>query len=334
MPVQAARAEDCLALVETVVRDRAGANLAAIAHRVVHGGQRFPGHCRIDEQVIAELGKISDLAPNHLPSEIAFMAASLRHFNEVPQIACFDTVFHRDMPRVAQILPLPRRLETDGVRRYGFHGLSYTYLMQRLPDFIGEKARGRVILAHLGSGASMAAVKNGKSIDTTMGLTPLGGLVMATRSGDLDPGVAGYLERSQGVSGQDFEHMAYAESGLKGISETSGDVRDLLEHEAGDVRAAEALAVFCYQARKWIGALTAALEGVDVLVFTGGIGEHSAILRQRICDQLDWLGVTLDPAANRGADQCISAPSSKVMVFALPTDEEREMADIAIELIR
>jgi acetate kinase len=208
--------------------------LTAIAHRIVHGGPAFTDHCLITPDVIAGLRKIEALAPNHLPPEIDLIEAAQKQFPGVPQFACFDTVFHRDMPDVAKLLPLPRRL---CVRRYGFHGLSYTYLMGKLPEFIGDKAQGRVILAHLGSGASMAAVKNGKPIDTTMGMTPLGGLVMATRSGDLDPGIQSYLEKTQGISSQGYEYIVYAESGLLGISETSKDIRDLLKAEQSDPRA-------------------------------------------------------------------------------------------------
>ena len=303
---------------------------AAIAHRLVHGGPDFTDHRIITSEVIAGLKTIADLAPNHLPAEIALIEAAQQQFPDIPHIACFDTVFHRDMPDVAKRLPLPRRL---GVRRYGFHGLSYTYLMGQLPQLIDDRAKGRIILAHLGSGASMAAVKNFRPLDTTMGMTPLGGLVMATRSGDLDPGIQSYLEKTQNISSEAYEHMVYAESGMKGISETTGDIRELLAHEGSDPRAADAVQSFCYSVRKWIGALAAVLEGVDVLVFTGGIGEHSQIIRQRICDDLDWLGVTLDMGANVHGEQCISAPQSKVLVFALATDEEQVMAEIVVRLL-
>ncbi len=332
-PVEAARLADSLPILRKSIADAGFGSLSGIAHRIVHGGPEFMDHVRVTPELLDGLGKIEALAPNHLPAEIAFVEEALRQFPDVPHFACFDTVFHRDLPPFARLLPLPRKLEGQGVRRYGFHGLSYASIMGKLPELIGERASGRVIIAHLGSGCSMAAVKNGGSIDTSMGLTPLGGLMMATRSGDLDPGIAGYLAKTQGLSGEAYEHMAYAESGLLGISETSGDVRDLLAREANDPRAAEALGMFCYSVRKGIGALAAALEGVDVLVFTGGIGANSPVLRQRICDDLDWVGVTLDMGANAHGEPCISAPRSKVTAFALPTDEERVMAQIALHLL-
>jgi acetate kinase len=254
-----------LQAIEQKVAEHGGA-ISAIAHRVVHGGWLYQDHARITLEMLEKLKGLEALAPNHLPLEIRFMAASLEHFVDIPQIACFDTVFHRDLPVAARTLALPRRLQQAGVRRYGFHGLSYTYLMRTLPEYIGERANGRIILAHLGSGASLAAVKKGVAIDTTMGMTPLGGLVMATRCGDIDPGVPLFLAKTQGLSQEGFEHMAYAESGLLGLSETSGDVRDLLKSEAHDSRAAEALSIFCYQTRKWIAAMAAALEGVDVII--------------------------------------------------------------------
>jgi acetate kinase len=318
---------DCLPTVADAIQ-RHGHGIGAIAHRVVHGGWIYSDHAKLDNGMLSELGKLVALAPNHLPAEIDFMAAALKHFPDIPQFACFDTVFHHDLPNTARTLALPRRLKDQGVRRYGFHGLSYTYLMSKLPEHIGERANGRIILAHLGSGASLAAVRRGKPVDTTMGLTPLGGLVMATRCGDIDPGLPLFLQRSQGVSPEVFEHMAYAESGMLGISGSSGDVRDLLKAEANDPAAAEALSLFCYQARKHIAAMAAALEGVDVIVFSGGIGSNSVQIRQRICEDLEWLGLTLDPQANAGGEPCISAPASKVMAFALPTDEEAVMAEI------
>ncbi len=315
------------------IAERIKATPVAVAHRIVHGGPDFTDHQRVTPALLDGLRRITALAPNHLPPEIDLIDAAQRQFPDVPHFACFDTVFHRDMPEVAKLLPLPRRLAAQGVRRYGFHGLSYSYIMGKLPDHIGDRANGRVIVAHLGSGCSMAAVKNGKSVDTTMGLTPLGGLVMATRSGDLDPGIAEYLHKTHGTSSEDYEHMVYAESGLLGISETAKDIRDLLAHEGSDPRAAEAVRIFCYSVRKGIGALTAALEGLDVLVFTGGIGQHSQVIRQRICDDLDWMGITLDMGANAHGEQCISAPRSKVLVFALATDEERFMAETTRRLL-
>ena len=302
----------------------------AVAHRVVHGGELFGDHCPVTVEMLDRLGSITDLAPNHLPVEIALMRRALEVFPAARHIACFDTVFHRELPAVARNLPVPRHLWSKGVRRYGFHGLSCAYIMEALVGRVPEEKRlGRVIIAHLGSGASLTALRRGRSIDTTMGLTPLGGVVMATRSGELDPGIGPYLERAGLMPAHGFEHMAYAESGMKGVSETSGDVRALLAHEGTDSRAADALNLFCYSVRKAVGALAAALEGVDLIVFTGGIGENAAPIRQRICEDLEWLGLSFDHAANRGSDSCISAPASKVWALVVPTDEEAYMAQLA-----
>jgi len=249
------------------------------------------------------------------------------HYPNVPQIACFDTAFHSQMPRVAKILPIPRRFDKKGVQRFGFHGLSYSYLMEELQRLAGDKAaKGRIILAHLGNGASMAAVRNGKGIDTTMGFTPAAGLPMSTRSGDLDPGLVWYLARTEKITGQKFHDMVHHQSGLLGVSETSSDMRDLLAREKKDVRAAEAVAMFCYQARKWIGAFTAALGGLDTLVFAGGIGENAPVVRARICDGLQFLGLKFDQRRNAASAPIISAPSSKITVRVIRTDEEIMLA--------
>jgi len=231
------------------------------------------------------------------------------------------------LPRVARLLPIPRRYAKAGVRRYGFHGLSYSYLMRELERLAGHAAaNGRVILAHLGNGASMAAVREGRSVDTTMAFTPAAGLVMSTRSGDLDPGVVAYLARTEGMTAEQFYHMVHAESGLLGVSETSSDMRDLLEREETDPRAAEAVALFCYQAKKWIGALTAALGGLDTLVFSGGIGERSPVIRARICEGLEYLGIQIDPTRNRACAPVITLDDSKVTTRVIPTDEETLIA--------
>jgi acetate kinase len=245
----------------------------------------------------------------------------------LPQVACFDTAFHGTMPRVARTLPIPRRLEAKGVRRYGFHGLSYSFLMEELRRVAGARAsRGRVILAHLGNGASMAAVRKGGSIDTTMGFTPAAGLVMSTRSGDLDPGIVGFLARTEGMTAPEFQKMVNRDSGLLGVSGTSSDMRDLLGRESRDIRAAEAVALFCYQARKWIGAYAAALGGLDTLVFSGGIGENSPAVRARICRGLGFLGVALDARRNAANAPVISRPAGRVAVRVIRTDEELMIA--------
>ena len=292
------------------------AALAVVGHRVVHGGNRYCGtRAASRRRLIDELRRLSPFDPDHLPGEIALIEAFRRRDPALPQVACFDTAFHHDLPRVAQILPIPRRYEAAGVRRYGFHGLSYAYLMEELARVAGpEAARGRVILAHLGSGASLAAVRDGRCVDTTMGFTPAAGLVMGDpRSGDLDPGLVRFL---CAVRGDDAPNgstdMVNHESGLLGVSETSPDVRDLLARRDTDVRAAEAVELFCYQARKWIGAFAAALGGLDTLVFAGGIGENSPEVRARICAGLEFLGVALDAGRNEaGARDLISTEAGR-----------------------
>jgi len=296
-------------------------SVQAIGHRLVHGLSHTEPE-RITPALLAELAGISPFAPEHLPRELALIDALQERFPSLPQVACFDTAFHTGMPRVAQLLPIPRRFEALGVRRYGFHGLSYTYLMEELVS-LGDKAAtaGRVILAHLGNGASLAAVRNGKSIDTSMGFTPTSGLPMSSRSGDLEPGVASYLEQRENITATEFQQLASRESGLLGISETSADVRELLAMEDTDKRAREALALFCYQTKKWLGGYTAALEGLDTLVFSGGIGENAPAIRARICEGLGYLGITLDPQANADNAAVISTGTSAVTVRVIATDE-------------
>jgi acetate kinase len=258
-----------------------------------------------------------------MPEEILLTEAFHRRFPALPQVACFDTAFHHDLPRVAQMLPIPRRYETQGVRRYGFHGLSYAYLMEELARIAGmEGAQGRVILAHLGNGASLAAVFHGKSMDTSMSFTPTAGVPMSTRSGDLDPGLVWYLARTEKMTAKQFNEMVNFQSGLLGISETSSDMSDLLSREAADVRSAEAVALFCYQVKKWIGAFAAALGGVQTLVFAGGIGENAAPVRERICDGLGFLGIEIDKTRNAENAPLISPDTGHVKVRIIRTDEE------------
>jgi acetate kinase len=302
------------------------ASLAAVGHRVVHGGPRYHQPERVTPDLIEELRRILPLDPDHMPGAIAAIEALRRVRPDLPQVACFDTAFHHDLPRVAQILPIPRRFEAAGVRRYGFHGLSYAYLMEELERVAGaEAARGRVILAHLGSGASLAAVLDGQSVDTSMGFTPAAGLVMGTRTGDLDPGLVRFLMQSEGLTAEGFDHLVHRESGLLGLSETSPDLRDLLGRRDDD-RAAEAVDLFCYQARKWIGAYAAVLEGVDTLVFSGGIGENSPEVRGRICRGLQFLGIALDGTRNAADGPVISTDAARVAVRVIRTDEERMIA--------
>jgi acetate kinase len=304
-----------------------------VGHRVVHGMLHTDPEL-VTTPLLDELKRIIPFDPEHLPREIELIEALRRRFRELPQVVCFDTAFHRSMPRVATQLPIPRRYAAKGIQRYGFHGLSYTYLMQELAR-LGDPAaaQGRVILAHLGAGASLAAVRDGRCIDTSMGFTPTAGLVMATRTGDLDPGLMSYLAVTEAMTAMQFESMVNHESGMLGISESSADVRDLLDRESSDPRAAEALDLFCYQARKWIGSFTAALGGLDTLVFAGGIGENAASLRQRICDGLGFLGIDIDDGANRRHAQRISTGTGRVAVRVIRTDEESVIATSSIRLL-
>ena len=302
------------------------AKVAAVGHRVVHGMAHAEPE-RVTPGLLAELHRLTPYDPDHLPREIELIEVVRQRHPKLPQVACFDTAFHRTMPTVARILPVPRRFWKGGMQRYGFHGLSYAYLMEELAR-LGDPAakKGRVILAHLGNGASMAAVLNGKSIDTSMGFTPAAGLVMSSRAGDLDPGLLSYLSRTQDMTARQFEWMVNHEAGLLGVSETSPDMRDLLAAERRDVRAAEAVSLFCYQAKKWIGAYTAALGGQDTLVFAAGIGENCPSVRRRICAGLGFLGLELDAAQNRRNAPVISAASSRVSVRVIHTDEEMMIA--------
>lgn len=305
-------------------------SVAVIAHRVVHGGPKYHEPQRVTAKLLAELQRISSMDPDHLPAEIGVIQALQARLPNLPQVACFDTAFHAEMPRVAQLLPIPRLYEAMGLRRYGFHGLSYTFLLEELRRLAGtQAANARVVLAHLGNGASMAAVREGKCIDTSMAFTPTAGLPMSTRSGDLDPGIFPYLARTEGMTARQFDDMTNHRSGLLGVSETSSDLRDLLAHEGDDIRAQEAVALFCYQARKWIGAYAAALGGLDTLVFAGGIGEHSPVVRARICEDLGFLGLGLDTELNTGNSPVISAADSQVAVRVIPTDEEIVLARAA-----
>jgi acetate kinase len=296
--------------------------VAAVGHRVVNGGPDRSAPQRIDRDLVADLSRAVPLDPVHLPGEIALMEAVARRRPDLPQVACFDTTFHDALPRVARLLPIPRRYESAGLRRYGFHGLSYGYLMGELRRAAGPAADGRVILAHLGSGASLAAVRGGACIDTTMAFTPAAGLMMGTRTGDIDPGVLVHLMRTEGLTADRLDILVNRESGLLGVSETSSDVRDLLVREATDDRAADAVALFCYQVRKFIGAMAAALGGIETLVFSGGIGENAPEIRARVCDGLDFLGVRLDPGRNARSEALISDAGAPCGVRVIRTDEE------------
>ena len=309
-------------LLDWLETQQAFASVKAVGHRVVHGMTHSDPE-RVTPELLDELHRILPYDPDHLPLEIELIEAFRQRHPGLPQLACFDTAFHRTMPRVASLLPIPRRYEAAGVRRYGFHGLSYEFLMEELAR-LGDPAatKGRVILAHLGNGASLAAVRDGNSIDTSMGFTPASGLVMSSRSGDLDPGLVSYLAHTAQMSAAQFQEMVNHKSGLLGVSETSSDLRDLLAREPDDVRAAEAVALFCYQAKKWIGSFAAALGGLDTLVFAGGIGENAALIRERICDGLGFLGIELDSKRNAKNAGLISIDGGLVAVRVIRTDEE------------
>ncbi len=313
-------------LIDWLVEQDGFASVRALGHRVVHGMQHIQPEL-VTQDLLDELHRIRPYDPEHLPREIELIEAFRQRHPKLPQVACFDTAFHRTMPRVAKLLPIPRRFDVKGVQRYGFHGLSYAYLMEELARVAGAKAaQGRVILAHLGNGASLAAVRGGKSIDTSMGFTPTAGLPMSTRSGDLDPGLAPYLARTEQITTKQFYEMINHESGLLGVSEISSDMRDLLDRETQDVRAAEAVALFCYQVKKWIGAFAAALGGLDTLVFSAGIGENCPSIRARICDGLDFLGIELNEARNAENAAVISTDASRATVHVIRTDEELMIA--------
>jgi acetate kinase len=317
------------------IEERSGHDaFIAVGHRVVHGGPKYSQPQRITAEMVEELRQLSPFDPEHLPEEILLTEAFHRRFPDLPQVACFDRAFHHDLPRVAQLLPIPRRYEALGVRRYGFHGLSYAFLMGELARLAGAAvAQGRVILAHLGNGASLAAVHRGKSMDTSMSFTPTAGVPMSTRSGDLDPGLIWFLARTEGLDAKGFNEMVNFKSGLLGVSETSSDMRDLLAHEKQDVRAAEAVALFCYQVKKWIGAFAAALGGLDTLVFAGGIGENAPVVRARICEGLGFLGIELDEKQNATNEGVISATTSGISVRVIPTDEECTIAKMVCSVL-
>jgi len=304
-----------------------GSALSAVGHRVVHGGAEYGTPEIVTPEMVEDLVDLSPFDPEHLPEEILLTRAFHRRFPKLPQVACFDTEFHREMPAVARRLAIPRRFDSLGIRRYGFHGLSYQFLMEELARLDAPLAKnGRVVLAHLGSGASLAVVHAGKPLDTTMGFTPAAGIPMATRSGDLDPGLSRFLSRSTGMDGKAFDHMIHFESGLLGISETSSDMRELLGRSAEDAKCAEAVDIFCYQIRKCIGAYAAAGGGLDALVFSGGIGENSPEIRSRVCEGLGFLGIELDIERNLGNAGLISSDSGRVAVRMIRTDEERMIA--------
>lgn len=308
-------------------------SVKAIGHRIVHGMKRT-APMAISPTLVNEFKTLIAYDPEHLPGEIKLIEAFQKRFPALPQVACFDTSFHTTMPTVAKQLAIPCKYFEKGIQRYGFHGLSYSYLMEELKSIAGnETAQGKVILAHLGNGASLAAIMNGKSIDTSMGFTPSSGLVMGTRTGDLDPGVAWYLMEIEKLSAEEFNDLINHKSGLLGISETIADMRELLKLERYDQRAAEAVELFCYQAKKWMGAYAAALGGLDTLVFSGGIGEHQSEIRKRICTGLQFFGIELDEVRNKNSEAIISKEESKVCVRVIKTNEELMIARSVCEIL-
>jgi acetate kinase len=321
-------------LLDWVDTHTAGRSLAAIAYRIVHGGRDYREPRLITPEVLDALRGLILFAPNHLPDEIAIVEAMQRHRPGVRHIACFDTAFHRTLPEVARRLPLPAEYDAEGLQRYGFHGLSYAYLTEQVRRLAGpERARGRLILAHLGNGSSLAAIRDGRSVDTTMAFTPMGGVAMSTRSGDLDPGVVTYLARTRHMSPDALEELLSRRAGLLALSGTTADMRALLDRETADPRCALAVAVYVYSIRKAVGALAAALGGLDTVVFAGGIGEHAAPIRARIADGLGFLGLHIDADRNQANGPLISSDVSRVAVWVIPTNEELMMATAAYHLL-
>jgi acetate kinase len=300
--------------------------IVAAGHRVGHGGRQFTGPVRVDAEVLETLEAFVPLAPLHQPHNLGAIRAVAQRAPELPQVACFDTAFHRRQPPVAQALGLPAKYRAEGVLRYGFHGLSYEYIASTLPGIDPRAAAGRTIVAHLGSGASMCAMQHGASVATTMGFTPLDGLLMGTRCGAIDPGVLLYLMDQHGLDARGLERLLYQQSGLLGVSGISSDMRTLLEREATDAPAAEAIELFVYRIVRELGSLAAALNGLDALVFTGGIGERAAVIRARVCRQAAWLGLELDAAGNETGGPRISTSASRVAAWVIPTNEELTIA--------
>jgi len=318
-------------LLEFLNRELGTTRVAAVGHRVVHGGRDFAAPVKVDPSVMAALERLIPLAPLHQPQNIAPMRVIAAHSPSLPQVACFDTAFHRMQPAQAQAFALPPAITARGVQRYGFHGLSYEYIASALPAFDAAAARGRVVVAHLGNGASLCAMKDGSSIATTMGFTPLDGLMMGTRGGSLDPGVILYLLDELGMDARAIETLLYRESGLLGVSGISSDMRTLL---ASDLpQAGAAVDLFVYRFRRELGSMVAAIDGLDALVFTGGIGEHAVAIRERVCHDAAWLGVRIDTKTNATGGPRISVENAPVSVWVIPTDEERMIARHTRELL-
>jgi len=310
------------------------ASVMGIGHRIVQGMKHTEPEL-ITPELLIELKTFSAFDPEHLPFEIKLIELFKERYQSIAQIACFDTSFHGFMPEVAKWLSIPRRFNAKGIRRYGFHGLSYSYLLEEFERSAGkEAAKGRIIMAHLGNGASLAAVKDGKSVDTSMGFTPSSGIPMGTRTGDLDPGVAWYLMKIEKLNPKEFSHLINYESGLLGISEISSDVRELIKKIDSDIRAAQAIELFCNQAKKWIGSFAAVLGGLDTLIFSGGIGQNAPTIRQRICIGLQFLGIEMEETRNMKNQMIISSDKSKVTVLVINTNEELMIARLVCRVLK
>jgi acetate kinase len=310
-------------------------NLQAVGHRIVHGGPKYAQPQRITPELVESLRELIPLAPEHLPNEIEAIEIVSRSCPSLAQVACFDTAFHSDMPRLAKLFALPRQFEAEGIRRYGFHGLSYEYILSELRKEAGSQAAdGRVVIAHLGNGSSMAAVREGKCADTTMGFTPTGGLMMSSRSGDLDPGILLYLQREKGLTNSELNELVTQRAGLLGVSGISSDMADLLAREATDTAAAEAVELYCRQAMKYLASFAGVLEGLDTLIFTAGIGENAPSVRERICQGLAFLGMNIESERNEANAAIISSNASRVMVRVMKTNEELMIARHTGSLVR
>ena len=316
-----------------VLRERLAADrLVAVGHRVVHGGTRYAAPIRVDAAVLAALRRLEPLAPLHQPHNLAAIAAMLERAPGLPQVACFDTAFHRTVPELAQMFGLPHAMHEEGIRRYGFHGLSYEHVASVLPGVDPRAAAGRTVVMHLGNGASLCAMQGGRSVATTMGFTAVDGLMMGTRTGTLDPGVVLYLMDERGMSARELETLLYSKSGLLGVSGVSSDMRTLLASGAPGARLA--IDLYCYRIRRELGSMVAALGGLDAIVFTAGIGENAAPIREAVCRDAAWLGVELDAAANAAGADRLHASDSRVAVWRLPTDEEGVIARHTAALVR
>ena len=321
-------------LADAVSKEVPTKHIAAVGHRIVHGGSKYYKPQLVTPQLLKDLRELTAFDPEHLPAQLSLIETLSRQLVGAPQVVCFDTAFHHDLPAPARLLPIPRHFADEGIRKYGFHGLSYEFIVTELRRVEGDiAAGGKVIIAHLGSGASLVALKDGKSVDTTMGMTPASGIPMSTRSGDLDPGLVLYLQRNHGYTPDKFNHMVNFESGLLGVSETSADMKRLLEIEDSDVRAKEAIELFCYQVKKSIGALAASIGGISTLVFTGGMGENAPRIRAKICEGLEFLGVILDPEQNEEGARLISAPASQAGVHVIRTNEAVTIARQTSEIV-